>query len=910
MSRESGYGSPNITRNDIKGAENEENWMAEFLLNSPGPVLRIGSEGTVLYANKAGESLLEALKSQVGEKAPAEILKTARRVAVRNIFEQTELKAGEKTYSIVFTPLLACKSVIMSAFEITSFKKAEEKLLLRKREHEVLSQISGLSLKVPDFQSLLDQSLPLVAATLGIEYCCVLKLLPDGNFIFETGTGWKPENTGRIIKKDLASRAGYTVLSDCPILLEKLDKKNSFRAMGLEESPSIISGISLLLGSIGKPYGMLTAHSTRKEKFTEEDTRFLNAVAIILSFTIQRNKVEDTLRDKVYFLETLLDTIPTPVYYKDRKGYYQGCNELFARMIFGSSKEKVTGHTIDELFEAIPLELSEFYTSMDRQLFQKGGSQVYETKVLCSDGLKRDFIFNKVAYKSFCGTMEGLLGVMLDITGRKKTEEKLQKSEERYRLIAEQTGQMIYDIDLKNGRVEWAGAVTELTGYSSKEIENLDFYDWLEHIHPEDYENVQQSLKNCWNTGDKFSEEFRFKRKDGGYLCVKNKGVCLRDEEDCICRALGVMVDVTAIKQSSIKLRESEELYRSFLQNFKGISFKLNRNFDLLLLEGALDEITGYTEEEFISGRIKFFNLIVPEDRPLLDLIQSKLIYSPALSPSPNSIMEYDYRLRRKDGSIRWVHELIHNVCSTSGETAFIQGYAYDITPRKIAEETLKKAEKIGMREIHHRIKNNLQIVSSLLSLQADKFKDKEVIEAFRESEKRIVSMSIIHEELYKSKDAASVDFATYLKKLTTEILHSYRVGNEEIKLVLEVDSTFLGVDTAIPLGIIINELFSNSLKYAFPKGMEGKIRIFLSRNEAECEKTGEAAEKKFPELSSGFTLVYSDNGARFPEEVDFKNSKTLGLQLVNALVEQINGTIELERGNKTKYTIRFEDKR
>ncbi|HNW38506.1 MAG TPA: PAS domain S-box protein, partial [Methanosarcina vacuolata] len=402
--------------------------------------------------------------------------------------------------------------------------------------------------------------------------------------------------------------------------------------MGLEESLSIISGISLLLGSIEKPYGMLTAHSTRKEKFTEEDTRFLNAVAIILSFTIQRNKVEDTLREKVYFLETLLDTIPTPVYYKDRKGYYQGCNELFARMILGSSKEKVTGHTMDELSEAIPSELSEFYTSMDRQLFQKERSQVYETKVLCSDGIKRDFIFNKVAYKSFCGNIEGFLGVMLDITGRKKTEEKLQKSEERYRLIAEQTGQIIYDIDLKNGRVEWAGAVTELTGYSSKEIENLDFYDWLEHIHPEDYENVQQSLKNCWNTGDKFSEEFRFKRKDGGYFCVKNKGVCLRDEEDCICRALGVMVDVTAIKQSSIKLRESEELYRSFLQNFKGISFKLNRNFDLLLLEGALDEITGYTEEEFISGRIKFFNLIVPEDRPLLDLIQSKLIYSPALS--------------------------------------------------------------------------------------------------------------------------------------------------------------------------------------------------------------------------------------------------------------------------------------
>jgi PAS domain S-box-containing protein len=937
MSRDSGIDSSDINRNDIMGMKNEENWMTEYLLNSPGPVLRIEVEGTVFYANKAGKSLLEALNSRIGEKAPDEILKIARRVAVQNKPSRTELKAGEKTYSLIFTPLPACKSAIISGFEITSFKQAEEKLLLRKREHEVLSQISSLSLKVQDFRVLLDQVLPLVAAALDIEYCCVLKLLPDGNFMFETGIGWRPENACRIIKKDSASRAGYTVLSSQPILLEKLDRQNFFRTIGLEDSLSIISGISLLIGSTEKPYGVLTAHSTRKNKFTKEDTLFLNTVAIVLSFTVQRKEVEDALKDKVNFLETLLDTIPAPVFYKDRKGVYQGCNDLFAKMILGSSKEKVAGHTIDELSEAIPLELSEVYKSMDRQLFQKGGSQVYETKVVCSDKIRRDFILNKAVYKSFCGTIEGLIGVMLDITGRKKTEERLQKSEERFRLIAEQTGQLMYDIDLRNGSVEWAGAVTELTGYSNKEIANLNFYDWLEHIHPEDYRRVQQSLKNCWNTGNRFNEEFRFKRKDGSYFYVKNKGVFLRDEEDCICRALGVMVDVTEIKQSSHKLRESEELYRSFLQNFKGISFKLNRNFDLLLLEGALGEITGYTEEEFISGRVKFFDLIVPEDMILLYQIRDKMISSQI---SPNSIMEYDYRIRRKDGSVKWVHELIHNVCSTSGETAFIQGYAYDITQRKKVEETLEKAEKIGMREIHHRIKNNLQIVSSLLSLQADKFKDKEIIEAFRESENRVVSMSIIHEELYKSEDLASIDFAAYLRKLTADILHSYRIGNEKIKFVLEVDSTLLGVDTAVPLGIIINELFSNSLKYAFPKGVEGNIRISLFRNELECQKTGEigtseigtseigtsevrtsevrtgevrtgeVAEKNFPELPSGFTLVYTDNGGRFPEEVEFKNSKTLGLQLVNALVEQINGTIELERGSETKYTIRFEDKR
>ena len=257
-----------------------------------------------------------------------------------------------------------------------------------------------------------------------------------------------------------------------------------------------------------------------------------------------------------------------------------------------------------------------------------------------------------------------------------------------------------------------------------------------------------------------------------------------------------------------------------------------------------------------------------------------------------------------------WVHELIHNVCNASGETVFIQGYAYDITQRKKVEETLAKAEEIGMREIHHRIKNNLQVVSSLLSLQAEKFKDKDVIEAFRESENRVVSMSIIHEELYKSEDATSIDFAAYLRKLTADLLRSYRVGNEKVKLLLEADSTFLGIDTAIPLGIVINELFSNSLKYAFPRGAEGEIRIFLYRNEADGQKTGfaEATGNKVPETSSRFTLIYSDNGARFPENVNFKNPGTLGLQLVNALVDQINGTIELEKEKETKFTIRFED--
>lgn len=891
---------------DIRKSEAGIEWMEEFLLNSPTPVLKIEKEGVITYSNEAGKPLIEEWGSIPGGKVPLNIQKIVRKAAFRRKSEFLELKAGEKTYLATFVPSADGKYTVLHTSDINSSKKMERKLSLIDGYYEAFIRVAELSLICTDLQTLLDKSFNLIISTLDAKYCKILKLLNDGNFLVEAGVGWKPEDTGKVIKREEASVAGYTVLSKKPINIEDLDKKGSIERMGLYGYSEITHGISVLVGSLEKPYGVLAVHSTRKEKFTKEDACFLKGIASMLSLALERNKVESTLLDKVLFLETLVDTIPAPVFYKDREGIYRGCNDLFAKMILGIPKEKVAGCSIDEFLEKIPQELGNVYKRTDRQLLQRGGSLIYESRIMCSDGLLRQFLINKAAYRNLNGDMEGLVGVMLDITGQKRTEGSLLKSEERYRLAAEQTGQLIYEFDLRNGYGEWAGAVKELTGYTYNEMQNFSYYDWLEHIHPDERRRVQQEFKKCWNTGEKFNEEFRFRRKDGSYFSVENKGVYLKDEEGLVCKALGVMKDITELKLSSEKLKESEEMYRSFLQNFKGIAFKLDRNFTPLFMEGAVEEITGYTEKDLISGRINFFNLLDPEDFSLLDNCRKKM------SAAPNSIMEYDYRFRRKDGTVRWVHELIHNICNEKGETEFIQGYAYDITQKKKAEETLAKAEAIGMREIHHRIKNNLQIVSSLLSLQADKFKDRDVIEAFRESENRVASMSIIHEELHKSEDTTSIDFAAYLRKLTSELLYSYRVGNEKVQLFLDVDHTFLGIDTAVPLGIIINELFSNSLKYAFSRGAEGEISISLCRLP---EISGSLIESSSgigtagQGAKAGFKLVYSDSGGCFPENIDFYNPDTLGLQLVNALVEQLDGTVEIEKGDQTRFTIRFEDK-
>jgi PAS domain S-box-containing protein len=233
---------------------------------------------------------------------------------------------------------------------------------------------------------------------------------------------------------------------------------------------------------------------------------------------------------------------------------------------------------------------------------------------------------------------------------------------------------------------------------------------------------------------------------------------------------------------------------------------------------------------------------------------------------------------------------------------------------RDITEK--KKAEQLRKKEINHRIKNNLQIVSSLLDLQAEKFSDRKVIEAFKESESRILSMSLIHQELYESGKLDSLDFSSYLRKLIADLLKSYDTETGKIRVKLDISSVFLGVDTAVSLGIIINELFTNSIKYAFPAGTGGEIEISLVREKSTEEVVGkDISGRMLPEnpqklsgASENYKLIYADNGKGFPEGLDFRNSETLGLQLVNALVDQIDGSLDLERGKGATFVIKFKN--
>lgn len=637
--------------------------------------------------------------------------------------------------------------------------------------------------------------------------------------------------------------------------------------------------------------------------------------------TKQKNsKNESMSQDSPYLLKNMLNAMIDPICYKDINGIYLGVNEIFARQIAGLPEEEIVGQTLLEVARKIAqrfpersivngrflLEYVEEWDRDDIELLKRGGTITHEYEGICADSIKRVFLINKSTFSSENGEILGLVTVLQDVTERNEVQKTLQEKEEEFSFFLEQTGYLAYDYDIKAGTGSIEGAVEEITGYSPQEFQDVSFEVWSEHIHPEDQERMVKKAVEVHKEGGSHKFEFRFRKKDGTYFYTEDNIFCLLDENGKPYRIRGVMKDITERKQAQQRIQKSEERYRSFIQNFKGIAFQTDEKFIPLFLHGAVKEITGYAEEEFMSGLL-WKDIIDPQDLPVIFEEEKKIREVPNVCN-----IEVEYKIRNRNGKTKWVHETCQKIPGKDGKPETYQGVIYDITERKQAEESLAKIETARKKEIHHRIKNNLQVISSLMDLQAEKFKskgivkDSEVLEAFRENQDRVISIALIHEELHEGRGTDMLNFSAYLERLIENLFQTYKLGDADIKLRMDLEENLCyNMDTAVPLGLIVNELVSNSLKYAFSGRKTGEIQIKLCRE----ENTGNEEEKDIKcgnkdSKSMRFILTVSDNGVGIPKTIDLYNSDTLGLQLVSILVDQLEGEIKLERNGGTEFTI------
>ena len=332
----------------------------------------------------------------------------------------------------------------------------------------------------------------------------------------------------------------------------------------------------------------------------------------------------------------------------------------------------------------------------------------------------------------------------------------------------------------------------------------------------------------------------------------------------------------------------SEEKYRNIVETAnEGIAL-INSEGKITYLNKKMADMLGYGVEEVVNKTI--WDFVEQEERSAITAKFEKR----HLGNTESS----EFKLVRKDGSFVWIFVNSKPLFDNDGNFIGVLNLHTDITEHKKAIETIRNSEIARQKEIHHRIKNNLQVISSLLDLQAEKFKnmekirDLDVLEAFRESQSRVISMALIHEELHKGETFEKLNFSSYIEELVDNLLLTYRLGNCDIKLNMDLCQNILfDIDIAVPLGIIVNELISNSLKHAFPDRSDGEIQIKLSRDN---------------DSITHFILVISDNGVGIPETLNIETINSLGLQLVVSLVDQLGGKFELKRDNGTSFTIKF----
>lgn len=340
-------------------------------------------------------------------------------------------------------------------------------------------------------------------------------------------------------------------------------------------------------------------------------------------------------------------------------------------------------------------------------------------------------------------------------------------------------------------------------------------------------------------------------------------------------------------RRAEEELRSSEERFRQLAENLHQIFWMSSADMkQLLYISPAYEEIVQRTCASLYQQPTSWLDAIHPLDLEyVLAAIEKQML--------AHSSYDVEYRIVRRDG-IRWLWARLFPVRNIEGAIYRFAGIAEDITERKRTEQQIQaslKEKDILLQEIHHRVKNNLQVISSLLNLQSGYIKDQQAIESFKESQNRIKSMALIHENLYQTKNLSQINFAEYVQQLGVNLFRAYGVNSSAISLKVDVENVLLSVDTAIPCGLIVNELVSNSIKHGFTPGKSGEICILLIR---------------VPNQDNKLRLTVRDNGVGFPKNIDIREPESLGLQLVNTLAAQMKGTVELNSKGITEVNIEF----
>jgi len=459
----------------------------------------------------------------------------------------------------------------------------------------------------------------------------------------------------------------------------------------------------------------------------------------------------------------------------------------------------------------------------------------------------------------------------------------LQRSEQRFRAIFHTQFQFIGLMSPDGVVLEANRAALAAAGVSEASVIGKFFWEtpWWTHDSVQT-DRLREAIRRAAG-GQRDRFEASHPRPDGAVIWVDFSISPFNDDDGNVVFLIPEGRDITERKLIENALRLQEEQFRSAF-DYAPIGMALVApDGKWLRANRSLCEYVGYTESELLA--VDFQTITHPDD------LEADLGHIEEMLAGKIRTYQMEKRYFHKQGHLVPVLLAVSLIRDSDGKPVYFISHIMDITQRKLSEVQMKaslREKEVLLKEIHHRVKNNLQIISTLLDLQSGHTTDRAALAMFQESRGRVRSMALIHERLYRSQDMARVDFAEYIRQLADDLYRTYKVSDDDIRLELAIDIPPLTIDIAIPCGLLLNELMSNCFKHAFADATEGCIRVALHRD------------------NGANVLIVSDDGAGFPADTDFQNTTSFGLQLVNTLVDQLDGEIGLTTDRGTTFTVRF----
>lgn len=638
-----------------------------------------------------------------------------------------------------------------------------------------------------------------------------------------------------------------------------------------------------------------TLNAKLEQRVQERTAELYRTNQDLMREIIAREQAEIELQENQRFTQQIIDTIPEILYLfslKEQRNIFSN-HQITELPDYSPEAVKAMGETFltkvvhpDDL-DKVKVHLTGYASIQDGELRQ------IEYRVRHADGSWhwlhcREILFSR--------TPEGepllILGTAQDITDRKLIELERQQvnaalrvSEQRFRALIENATDVIVILD-HDGIFRYASPSSQkILGYLPDQVVNQSAFDF---VHPEDGPLILQTLTQAvQNPGiSQPAVVYRVRHTDGSWRMFEAVTTNLLNNQ----AVEGVVVncrDITDRQQAESALRDSEERFRQVAENIDSVfwiwSVDEQRS---LYVSPAYERVWGRTLESFYETPGAWLASIYPDDQPAcLEVIDRQKQGEP---------VEVSYRILRPTGEVRWVYDRSFPILDANNRCYRIAGIVEDITDRKQAEARLMSSlqeKEVLLREIHHRVKNNLQIICSLLDLQANRTQDDRAHIALQDSQNRVKSMALVHETLYRSQNFAQINFAQYIRNLIASLFHTYSLPSHNLTFDLQVTTAVeVNLDQAIPCGLILNELLTNALKYGVSKDGSGHIAIDLNKDDA----------------NQHLTISVSNTGDYLPPHFQLHQISSLGLRLVMTLVDQLGGTLSLERGNRTIFRVEF----